>query len=1252
MKKDKKFFSTIVYRKSNVIVWLICFGLFPNLISSCDPDQKKEDNLPSPIYSLPKTIKLNVQGGYTFNTITGDRIQALINSAGDTVRTGISIPTKGTSIMSEYKVRAIGNPYVVKINSNVSSIIKEPVEIVVDINKLRKSIPGNGSSFFILKNSKGDTIPTGIAIPAIGKVQSFILPEPIQALPFRLKDNANYDIQFLDANQGMNSPYIWTVFEDKRNNLWFGTDGGGVSCYDGKTFTHFTEKEGFSNSGVRSIMEDKLGNLWFSTYGSGVIRFDGKSFTHYSDQNGLSSNQVRCSIVDKYGNLWFGTKSGINRFNGTAFTYYTEKEGLLNNDIQSIFEDKNGKLWFGTDGGGVSSYDGKSFVNYTEKEGLANNYVLSIAEDKIGNLWFGTRDGGVSKFNEKSFTNYTTKEGLSDNNILSIVADVSGNLWFGTDGGGVTFFDGSSFTYYTENEGLSNNIASDILEDSSGKIWIATFGGGVSRFNRNLFKHFTKREGFSGIGTSAILQDKSGNLWFGTDGDGIGRFDWKSLKKDFATNGLPNDNIRSIYQDINGDFWIGTDGEILCKYNGKSITQFTFYLKQEGLYIDGLSSIIQDKKGILWFATDGGGIVSFDGKLFTNYTEKEGLSNNKIRVIYDDKKGNLWIGTEGGGLIKFDGRSFTIFTEKEGLSNNWVNSIVEDNRGNLWLGTLGGGISRFDGKSFTHYTEKEGLSNNRVRSISEDKDGNLWIGTDKGLNHFVFKKGPNNHPEDVTEKINVSDSLTIFVYGNADGLKGVDFYLNGALIDRNNHAWWGTGKGLVMLDMDLYSTATKPPEVHLTQLDLDDKFLDYRNLNDSLSKNIKYEGVQDFYNYPLNLQLPYHKNHLTFKFVGIDWAAPQKIKYSYKLEGLNTEWSPASFDTKADYRNIPYGEYTFKICAIGESQEWSPPFSYTFTILPPPWLTWWAYCLYTVIFIAGVLTVHVFQKKRVLQKEKEKAQKRELEQAKVIEKAYKELKETQAQLIQSEKMASLGELTAGIAHEIQNPLNFVNNFSEVNNELIDELNDELNKGDIEEAKAISKDIKENEQKIHHHGQRASGIVKGMLEHSRTGSGKKELIDINKLADEYFRLAYHGLRAKDKTFNADFKAEFDETMPKLSVIPQDIGRVFLNLINNAFYVVDKKAKSGIEGFKPEVLVKTKKHGNYIEIRVLDNGTGVPEEIKDKIFQPFFTTKPTGSGTGLGLSLSYDIVKAHGGELKVETEADKGSEFIIQLPYQNN
>jgi two-component system, NtrC family, sensor kinase len=305
------------------------------------------------------------------------------------------------------------------------------------------------------------------------------------------------------------------------------------------------------------------------------------------------------------------------------------------------------------------------------------------------------------------------------------------------------------------------------------------------------------------------------------------------------------------------------------------------------------------------------------------------------------------------------------------------------------------------------------------------------------------------------------------------------------------------------------------------------------------------------------------------------------------------------------------------------------------------------------------------------------------ERTRDLNQSLEELKSTQSQLIQSEKMASLGQLTAGIAHEIQNPLNFVNNFSEISNELVDEMKEELSEGSrqlaagsrqsgeekLKLAEEIANDIKQNLEKINHHGKRAESIVKGMLLHSRGNSGHKELIDINALCDEYLRLSYHGFRAKDKSFYAEYKLEADKSLPKIEVVPQDIGRVLLNLINNAFYAVDEKKKAAnLEGFEnlqglnyqPTVSVHTKKLVDKIEIVVKDNGNGIPKNVLDKIFQPFFTTKPTGQGTGLGLSLAYDIVKAHGGEITVESKPahdgsgreGEGTEFIIEIPIKTN
>jgi signal transduction histidine kinase len=283
-------------------------------------------------------------------------------------------------------------------------------------------------------------------------------------------------------------------------------------------------------------------------------------------------------------------------------------------------------------------------------------------------------------------------------------------------------------------------------------------------------------------------------------------------------------------------------------------------------------------------------------------------------------------------------------------------------------------------------------------------------------------------------------------------------------------------------------------------------------------------------------------------------------------------------------------------------------------------------------------------------REKQKANAQLQQQKEKVESTLSELRSTQAQLIQSEKMASLGELTTGIAHEIQNPLNFINNFSDVNKELLAELNEEIEKEHYNDVKEIAKDVIDNEEKINHHGRRADAIVKAMLQHSRTSRGEKEPTDISRLADEYLRLAYHGFKEKYKSFEAMMETHFDNSISEINLVPQEIGRALLNLVNNAFYAVHEMAKENIPGYKPTVTVSTWKVNDEAELRVTDNGTGIPQKLLDKIFQPFFTTKPTGQGTGLGLSLAYDIVKAHGGEIKVNTKEGEGSEFVVQLPIQ--
>ncbi len=1139
--------------------------------------------------------------------------------------------------MAEPKVIPAGNPRIVragkpKVVPTNTNVHPAGTPRVVIAGVPRVCTPGK------------DSFSVPRSVPAIDSPFMAGIPEVVIAKEPYTKDRNPQNFSSFSKLQGLRSAAINCLLEDKSGNLWIGTSWG-ASKYDGKTFTHFTKKEGLISNWVMSMCEDTSGNLWFGTYDAGVSKYDGKSFTNFTTKEGLGVNSVLSILEDKNGNLWFGTRMGVSKYDGKSFTHFTEKEGFTNYEVWSMLKDKSDNIWFGTLGGGVIKYDG-SFTHFTEKEGLTENGVFSMLQDRNGNLWFGTGQGGVSRNDRTSFTNFKDKEGLSSNDVRSIREDKSGHLWFGT-AGGVSEYNGKSFTHFTEKEGLSDNGIVCSLKDKRGNFWFGTQRGGVIKYGGKRFTHFTKEEGLSDNSVICILQDKSGNLWFGTLGGGVNKYDGKSFTHFTTKEGLRINHVRTILEDKSGNLWFGNwDG--LSKYDPKN-KSFTYFTTEK----DMSPSMLQDKSGILWFGSYGGGVFKYDGKRFTHYTTKEGLSNNIVTSIKQDKSGALWFGTFGGGMSRYQDKSFIHFTEKEGLSDNDVFNILEDEYGNIWAGSLSGGVSKYDGEGFTHFTQKEGLSNNTVSSIMEDKRGNLWFGSPTGLSKLEKNKIASG----------LTDSELLFkTYTYEDGFSGIGVNSGETIYEANDGTIWiGAGDRLTAYHPDEDTPDTIPPDIQLAGLSLFNENISWQNLENKIDTSIllgngvsfhdfHFDGISKWNGIPERLSLAYNNNHLTFHFVGITIQSPKKVKYQYKLEGLDDNWSTRTNRSEAQYSNLLHGQYTFKVKAMNGDGYWSKEFSYSFTIRPPWWRTWWAYTIYGLLFIAVMYAVYRTQKQRVIRIERERTREYELAQAKEVERAYQELKTTQAKLIQSEKMASLGELTAGIAHEIQNPLNFVNNFSEVNAELIEELLQERKKEiyDFKKEDDILNDIKENEQKINHHGKRADAIVKGMLQHSRISTGQKESTDINALADEYLRLSFHGLRAKDKSFNATMKTDFDQSIGNINIIPQDIGRVILNLITNAFYAVAEKKKQTGEDYEPTIRVSTKRIGDKVEVSVKDNGNGIPQKVLDKIFQPFFTTKPTGQGTGLGLSLAYDIVKAHGGEIKAETKEGKSSEFTIELP----
>jgi signal transduction histidine kinase/DNA-binding response OmpR family regulator len=596
----------------------------------------------------------------------------------------------------------------------------------------------------------------------------------------------------------------------------------------------------------------------------------------------------------------------------------------------------------------------------------------------------------------------------------------------------------------------------------------------------------------------------------------------------------------------------------------------------------------------------------FNGESFTHYTENDGLSNNFVISILEDQSGNIWLGTQGGGVSLFNGESFTHYGVNEGVSNNTVWSIAEDKNGNIWLGTEGGGVSVFNGESFTHYTEREGLANNSVWSILEDQSAPLneigvFIGTEKGLSKISLKE---NEPSGDTEF-----AFSIQNFGKQDGLKSLRFN-PGAIIDSKNRAWWGTGNGLVSLDLNTLKFSDKIPQPRLSQLEINEQFTDYRTIPDSpdsYQDQIKFNGVQKFDNYPLSLQSPYDKNHLTFYFAAIDWAAPHKIRYSYRMKGLNINWSEPTPDPVADYRNLTFGAYTFQIRAVGESGVWSEPFDYAFTILPPWWHSWWAYFLYAVLFLNGLYLLRRYELNRFNLKN-----------------------QLQLERVETDSLRKLDQeknrFFTNISHEFRTPLTLTLGPLQ---DLRNGAHGKLTTGALDQIDLAIRNSR-----------RLLRLVGQLMDLTRLENKKFELNMkpgnlsnyLETLSEPFIPTAKrHGISFIVDLPHQPIYARFDD---------EHFDKIIANLLSNAFKFTPKNGT---------VTLQLSEVDGVAEIRIRDTGSGISENHQQQLFERFYQVQKSEiqPGTGIGLSIAKELTLLHGGDIYVSSEVGKGSNFIVRI-----
>lgn len=820
------------------------------------------------------------------------------------------------------------------------------------------------------------------------------IPEKIIAKSPVFKEQNSKNIGTFGLSHGLLNHNISKTVQDTLGNLWIATGFGGVSKYDGKTFSNYTEKEGLVNNTILDMILDHAGNLWLGTY-HGVSMFDGVNFVNYTTDEGLLNNVILQILEDSKHNIWIFTEKGVSRLDvqHKILTNFTEKNGLSFNFAMRGLEDVNGNIWIGTFEHGVSvlsteqnaNHEIFTFKNFTTKQGLVGNDILSFREDKHHNIWIGTTEG-VSKYivKENYLLNITKENGLNDVEINTILETKKGEIYLGTQSG-IMIIDSENLSSYTSlnlQDGLPDKHILSLFEDNIGTIWIGTEAG-LGKYRANNFSFLNIKDSDLLNITFAILEDKKNNVWLGTQNgvfkyvrnkNGLGGFFYQySIKQ-----GLSDDFVYSLFEDKAGNIWIGTRYGGVTKYNPLNET-FTHFSEEQGLKSKFVTSMLQDEKGDIWFGMLGdlnGGVSKFDGKTFTNFGQSQGLVGRDVWSIAKDKKGNFWIGSWGEGITKFEPnvegqkRKFTHFKKATGLSSDKIRPIKIDKNGDVWIGTLGGGLYKYhepsDGKSatFTHYTNQDGLSSDDIRSIFEDTNEDLWFGNYYGLSKLLTTKTTNNKP--------------FKSYTNDEGFLGVGSFVNAMAQTKDNKIWIGTLKKITIFDPSKINKKSPSFEIQLSEIKLfNEKTTWAKNTNYILKNGVKvgdfkWKSLSKLYNIPAELSLPHNNNFITFDFVGININTPQTLKYQYFLEGLDQQnWSAMSNGSEATYGNLPDGNYTLKIRAINDDGQLSKELDYQFTIRPAWWQTWWAYLIYLCAFVTSIFYFIQFRVQSKLQKFKE-----------------------------------------------------------------------------------------------------------------------------------------------------------------------------------------------------------------------------------------------------------------------------------------
>ncbi|GAB5533937.1 MAG: sensor histidine kinase [Rubricoccaceae bacterium] len=1130
-----------------------------------------------------------------------------------------------------------------------------------------------------------------------------------QAAPLADSRASEVTFRHLGTEDGLSNGSVLAVAQDALGFIWVGT-ADGLDRFDGvsvRAFRHDPDSSSLASNVVQALAPGPGGSMWVGT-AAGLDRYD-PATEQFTPVEGLPGDDILELASDTTGTVWVGTTTGMAQVSaeGAVLATYTQDPAsstTIPNDAVSALALDGGTLWVGT-GAGLAQLDlASGDIQRIPSDSLGVLNVSSVVPSATGGILLGTFGEGLFRYRAgDGFAPIDLGGDLLGDVISSVYEDADGAIWAGTIGGGLRRLrpDAEAPEPYMHQDDVEGSLIDDqvsvLMEDRQGILWVGTYGG-LDRFDRargtvTRIRHERQdRTSLASDDVLSVLAASDGTLYVGTDVtldrtiDGT-QFDHRQLVSPVSqiTHG-----VSALLQDREGAVWVGTDGYGLHQLEGSELRKVEGLQGTEGREV-AVTSLLEDSAGRFWVGTVSRGLYLYDRatdravRYGAEPGRTNGLVSDHVESLAEAADGSVWVGTSEG-LCRVDRAGdtgdFTCFRPGSGetdLREGYVQALLARDDGSLWVGTRSG-LHQLDTEAveagFAHIGDAETLPGDVIYGLLEDADGTLWVSTNGGLVQVEPVTGS------VGRRLNLGSSA--------------ERSLGGAMAqDAEGRIYVGGTAGLLSFDpQQLASLNPNPPQVVITQVDVEGQPVmpGPESVLDAAAP------------IATRLRIRQDQNVVKFTYAGLHFSDPDQNRYRYRLLGESDAWEDAGDAGRRrdkTYDNLSPGSYTFQVEAANADGVWSEDRAeIDVQVRPPWWRTTWALLTFAALAIFGLVRADKWQRQRLLREERERAERREaelraataeaehrkveaeadvlkaeaerqaveLERARAVEEAnaklaaanerletsLADLQSTQDQLVQAEKLASLGQLTAGIAHEIKNPLNFVNNFADLSVELAEELEEELREHPdqpvaerLDELLPLLADLKENARRIHEHGHRADRIVRAMLLHSRGGSDEKARVRLNAFVEEYANLAYHGAKANDAEFQVELVRDLHEDTGEADVVPQEMGRVLINLLTNAFYAVQKRA--GEPDYTPTVTVRTRSLGDQVTIEIEDNGTGISEEVRRRIFEPFFTTKPTGEGTGLGLSLAHDIIAGvHSGELEVASELGTGTTFRITIP----